>query len=525
MAEGVVKTPYSTAMPYVSGSLPDWLDPFDAQRIASYDLYDEMFRNSDQSYALMLRDADDIPIYIPIAKKIINTLARYVGRGWNFSVSTESGEASAQEEAKAAFSKLFRRERMLSKFTSGKKEWLRRGDWVWMITADPDKPEGKRISVSCVDPRTYFPIISNLDASRTLGVRLIEQIEEGDDTFVKVQRWLKPSHPEHPNFVDANGDGEGEIDETTEIAYDRTVFELEDWDDPEKRETVRSEVPLEPLPGIHNLPIYNLRNNEETDSPFGSSDLSGIESIISGVNQAISDEDEALAIAGLGMYVTDSGAPVDAADNPVPWQFGPRQVVEIAEGATFVRVEGIDDVQPIQDHVKYLERNANATLGVNDVALGETEGSVQISGIALSIKMQPLFDAADEKDQVIEDVMNQMFHDLREWFAVYEGIDMGSDEDEDGGVQILSVTNKSDRLPFDREGRWKELMEGVDAGIFTPAFVLDQLRDHFGYEFPAEMLADVEKAAETKAAQADAFAARAGAEVAADEGENPDAAE
>lgn len=518
MADEVVKTPYSTAMPYVSASLPDWVDPYDAQRLASYDLYDDMYRNSDQSYALMLRDKDETPIYIPMAKKIINTMARYVGRGWNFSVSSETGTSEQQAAAKDAFGRLFRRERLLSKFASGKKEWLRRGDWVWLITADPEKPEGRRISVTGVDPRTYFPIVSDLDPTRILGVRIIEEYDlEDDEKGVKVQRWLKPSHPEHPNHNEELGENSDELGEEF-IAYDSMIYELEDWDDPAKRKRVEVLSDIVPIDGIHNLPVYNIRNNEVSSSVFGTSDLSGIESLISGVNQAISDEDEALSIAGLGMYTTDSGAPIDDNDNPVPWYLGPGQVIEVGDGKKFSRIDGISSVEPIQTHVGYLERNANSTLGVNDVAMGETEGSVQISGVALAIKMQPLFDAADEKDKAISDVMNQLFFDLREWFVVYEGIDLGSEEDEDGGVQIVSSVDKSDRLPFDREARWNELLQGLAAKIFTVSFVISELQEKFGYVFPAEMLEELTKNAELEASQTaallqDPFASRASDEL------------
>jgi len=502
MAQTVIQTPYATAMPFVVNMLSSYTDEYDAQRLASYDLYDDLYNNDPSTYRMMLRGTDEKPIYIPTAKRIINTLARYVGKGWGYSVSSTMGTSSEQEEAKLALSNLFKRERLLSLFAAGKKEWLRRGDWIWFITGDLLKEEGKRISVRCIDPRMYFPIPDATDLSRIAGAELIEEtVVNGDVLALKVQRYLKANHPEHPSFGLP-------VTDTTFIYYDVAVYELDGYSVIENRKMIQQTTPLTELVGITAMPVYHIRNNESTDDPFGRSDLSGLETIVAGVNQAVSDEDLSLAMSGLGMYWTDSGAPVnETTGQPENWKLGPNRVVEVGQGNKFNRVDGINTVQPFQDHIKYLEDNAFGTSGISDVAMGTADGSVVVSGIALAIRMQPLFDEVDSKDANINSAMTQMFYDLKQWFDVYEGLNFGE-------VEIISTISKGERLPFDRVARWTELLEGYTAGLFSLDYVQSVLVDEFGYEFPAGMLASTQEDQQRKAALADPYAARVSQELA-----------
>jgi hypothetical protein len=506
MAETTVVTPYASAMPWISAELVGWTDEYDAQRLASYDLYDDLYNNASAGYTKMSRGTQDKPIYVPTAKRIINTLARYVGKGWGYVVQgneTLEGDPNAQEAAtpeqialaRATMGALFRRERILSKFASGKKEWLRRGDWVWYISADPEKAPGRRLTVRCVDPRMYFPIVDEEDPSRISGAQLIEEVllDDGESFGMKVQRWIKPNHPEHPDFDQA------ESEEAPPIYRDIIIYDVEDFADEEKRKTLQTVLPLEALDGITSLPLYHLVNNEETDNPFGSSDLRGLESIVAGINQSISDEDLALAMSGLGMYVTNAAPPEGGA-----WILGPQMVQQTANDEKFERLEGITSVTPFQDHVGYLGDQALSANGISDVAMGTVDGATQVSGLALAIRLQPILDAAEEKDDQLNSIMTQMFYDLKSWFLAYEEIDLGP-------VDIISVVSEGERLPFDREARWKELMEGLLAKVFTIDFVVQELSDKFGYEFPAEMLGQLKAAAGAEESE-DPYADRINAE-------------
>lgn len=519
-----LQTPYSTAMPYIVGAAAaagGWQSDYDRQRLASYDLYDDMFHNDPARYRLMLRGSDEKPIYVPTAGSIIKSLARYVGKDWGFRVvepvadpGEEAIEVTPEQIALAqvTFGKLFARERLLSRYRSAIPEWLRRGDWCWFVSADPLKPAGSRISVRPIDPRRYYPINGDTtDLSRVTGQQLIEEVMVGDTIALYVQTWLKASDPGHPDY------GQVESDTPFDIVYQADVFDAKDFSDPLKRQRLVSpdyaSMPLDYVPGISQLPIYHIKNNEETDDPFGRSDLAGLESMIAGINQAITDEDLALALMGIGMYTTDSGAPVDeSTGQPTQWKLGPNRVVETDEGTEFKKVDGITTVQPIQEHVAYLREQGQGTVGLSDVSVGTAKNVGAESGIALAIKFAPTQDTVKAKNDTSNGVNTQMLHDLKDWFRAFEQIDMGE-------VEIISVTEDKALLPFNREARWAELMEGVTNKIFTIEYAISVAAEEFGYVFPADYAATATAAAEAAAAALDPFAARAGAEAALGEGE------
>lgn len=515
MAGTTVKTPYSTAMLYAVGELAADLSEYDAQRLLSYDLYDDLYDNSPDAGSAMLRVPDDRPILVPTAKRIINTMARYVGKNWGYRIDPAVGTADERKSAAEAFGRLFARERILSQFSNGKKHWLRRGDWLWMVYANPDKPAGRRISIKQIDPRTYFPLHSEDDLDRVLGCEIAEEtiLDDGTTIAMRVQRWLRAQHPDHPEHDPDDPEAEGDI------SYECHIYKLEKWTDPRKRIILRTINEVEIIEGITSLPIYHIRNNYSSDNPFGVSELSGLEGICAAINQAITDEDTSIAISGLGQYVTDSGSPIDAeTGQPTAWQLGPMNVVEVGVGRMFQRLGEIKTVQPVQDHIDYLEEHAYGTSGINDIALG-TRGSVQESGVALAIRMAPLFDWADEKDLHLNDVMTQMFYDLAtQWFPEYEDVDLSN-------VLITSETDTGDRLPMNRAERWEELVRGYVEGLFTVEFVHKTLNDEFGYTITAADTRKALEAAEAKANAADPFAQRIDAEL-ADTGaelDNPDA--
>lgn len=514
MADTIIQTPYSTALPFLSGDIPTWLNEYDAQRLASYDLYDDLYDNSPVTQHL-LRGDNDAPIFVPTVKRIVNTLSRFVGRGWGYEVDPKAGTPAQQEAVKLAFSNLFRRERILSEFSNGKKEWLRRGDWVWMITGDPNKPEGKRLSVKTIHPRTLFWLFDANDADRKSGVEIVEEtmLEDGETPALKIQRWLKANHPDHPSY---NPDPEAEETDDEPIVYESLLAEFEDWEDPEKRVVLEYLRPQEPLEGIFALPIYSVKNGTSTANPYGESEIKGIESIIAAINQTISDEDLALAIAGLGMFVTDGGGPINEQTNQTePWNLGPLEVVEVGAGKKFERIEGIKSIEPSQSHIDYLEEQAFGISGINDIALG-TRGAVTESGIALAIRMAPLFDNGDEKDLQINDTFTQMFYDLQTmWFPAYESQNFGD-------VIVTSATDTGDRLPFDRKARWDELLAGFEANIFSLEFVHTILVRDFGYELGAAELKAALAQAGVKAAQADPYGARSDAELNAEDEDETD---
>ena len=491
MVQVTMKTPYASAMPYVS-ALPDGVDEYNAQRIASYDLYDDLYTTDPATLRSMMEVSDETAArFLPLAQTIVDTMARFVGKSWRYNILAEFGTPAEQEAAKEAFAMLFRRERMVSKYVSMKPELIRRGDAVWYVRADPDKAEGSRISISTVDPRSYFPITDADDPDRTIGAMLIEEFidEDGETPVTKVQRWLKPSHPEHPQY------------ETGEfISYEMSILEIGTAFDEEPK-VIRTPVPIDILEGIRQIPLYHIRNREQSQNPFGRSDLTGLESLCAGVSQSLTDEDTAIAMAGLGMFATDSGAPKDDEGNETDWILGPNRVVEIDRGAKFERVNGVASTEASQSHIRLIEDRADGSLGISGIATGiKVDGMAgAFSGVALAIRMQPIMDAADQKDSAINGIMSQMFYDLKDWFSAYEGINLGE-------VQIESWSSATDRVPFDRQQAWSELMDGYNSGVFSLKYVQAQLANRFGYGFDYQDEATVVERDDLEEARSEWFA-------------------
>lgn len=503
MPAPAVKTQYASGLPYFTTTAPGWVvSPLDAQRLQSYDLYDDLYDNSPDKVAAMLRGNDGKPILVPTAKRLVKTLGRYVGKGWGYVVS--GGPSEQQTLCKETMGAFFKRESILSQFTTGKAEYLRRGDWLWYVSADPEKPAGSRLSLRTIDPRTYFPITEDdEDLDRLTGARIVEEylLSDGVTLALKVQTWYKSNHPEHEHYGEPQPESDDPRKAGWDIEYSVQIFDTMNWDN-EKRKLLSTPVEQTTLTGIKKLPIYHIKHDPDTGSPWGKSIYAGLESLMAGINQAITDEDMALALAGLGMYWTDSGAPVDP-DTQEPqedWELGPEMVVEVGVGRKFERLKGIDSVAPIQEHVKYLEESTYGMTGVNDIALGKSSAQPK-SGIALLLEMGPLMDAADDIDLQINDGMDHLLYDLQQyWFPEYEGLDFTQ-------VSLTSETDK-DRLPFDREGRWKELTDGYAANIFPLEYVHRKLKEEFGYDLTTKELKAALDQAAIKAAQADPFGAR-----------------
>ena len=522
MAGTTLQTPYATAMPYVASASAGWSpDEYNRQRLLTYNFYDDLFHNDPTQFKFMLRGSDEKPVLIPTASSLIKSLTRYVGKNWGFRIAMpeetdgtepvdETAEVATPEQINQAiveYGKLFKRERLEARYAAGIPEWLRRGDWLWFVSADPLKKEGSRISVRPIDPRRYFPINGDArDLSRVTGQQLIEEVllADGKTIAIFAQTWRKSSDPLHPNF------GQPETDEGFDITYEAQAYDVKDFGDPlkEKKLAFDLNLPIAYVPGITQLPIYHIKNNEETDDPFGRSELAGLESVLAGINQAASDEDISLAFMGIGMYWTNSGAPVDErTGQPGNWKLGPKRVVEVDENSTFAKVDGIDDVTPFQDHLKFLKGSASDNMGLSAVSIGTGEVTVA-SGISLAIQFSPTADAVKGKNRASNGVLTQMLWDLKSWFKAFEGIDLGP-------VEIESVTDDDNLLPFDREGRFKEIVEGITAGIFTPEFAVKLMEEEFGYTFPADYLTKLAEVSAAKAAAADPLGARVDAEMAA----------
>jgi len=477
MADDSLTGQYSVVAPFLTAYVPSWLsgDTFNGLRIASYTFYEALYWNDAGGFKMTLRGDEEFPVYIPSARRIINTFNRYVARGMKPEITAQQ-DATALAAA-SAFDILFKRERFLSLFKQSKKMGLIRGDFILGLFADPLKAQGSRISIQDIHPSRYFPIPDPDNINQLTGQQLIEQVKIGDKFYIHVQSWYKSSNPVHPNYNPGVAESQ-----PLPIAYEDVTYEQENFNDPLKRKTFSNpatDVALDTLDGIITLPLYHFGNDRASDAIYGTSELKGLERIFLAINQTGTDEDVAIAMAGLGLYKSDS-TPVDVDGKITDWVLGPKRVVEIPRGGIFDRVSGVASVEPSQGHMNWLQGQAESVLGISDVALGQVDVSVAESGIALALRMGPLLDASDERDADITDILTQMFHDLKQWLLVYEKLNLGDDIT---GAVIMPVYG--DKLPTDRSGEMDRLKQLFQDGVIPVQTYWAMLRK-LGLELPTD---------------------------------------
>lgn len=453
---------YATAFPFFPSAIPSWLPTEDAARILSYQVYEDIYWNVPSAFKLVTRGNENSPIYIPSGKVIVETINRYVGRDFELRLVPGVGSDTDQTNATAALTALFNRENFYSKFASNKRYGIMRGDWCFHITANMAKVAGSRLSITSLDPSSYFPMYNPDNIDQIIGCDIASTVVVSDKTYVRRLRYLKT--------------------ETGRITSETALVEVENWHSLDGFSVFQMIAPMVELPPeITALPVYHIKNFEEPQNPFGSSEMRGLERIISAINQGISDEELALAMEGLGAYTTDAGAPVDENGVEVPWRLGPGRVIELPEGGSFSRVNGVNTVGPYQDHLTYLHRRIDEATAASDVAKGSVDVTTAESGIALALRFGPIIDLATERDLLIKGIMRQFAFDLKAWLKVYEGQNVDS---------ILWDAYMGPKLPVDRAAeadRWQGL---ADAGFISVGTLHVKLRE-LGYDIPEGELANI----------------------------------
>lgn len=445
---------YSTVAQYTP-TKPSWVPPSHQDRIASYGTYREIYWSHVSTvYKVMNRGLDDLddPVYVPSSRVMVETINRYVAPRLWFDIDPSTGQENTQILARQTFQALFERERFASRYAANKRDGLITADWLWHIVADPNKPEGSRISLLTVKPESYFPVfedetVQGGDPYKMVMVLLAEPVQVGDEQQVRVQRYQR-------------GEGEDTLIYSSLEYWKQDEWFLWRYDDEAKTPV---SVPLAPTPlpaGIKAFPVYHIPNTAEVGEVFGSSEMRGLEVLQAALNQSATDEDLALALMGIGLYATDeAGAPVNASGVATPWYISPGGVIENSKGLR--RVEGITTLVPYTDHINRLEGWMGDATGATDAARGRIEVQEAESGIALQLRLAPTLTRAEEKDQIIKDVHGQMFYDLVQmWFPAYEDINFTD-------VRVFPVTG--DKLPVNRVQE-AELVNGlVLAGILSAA--------------------------------------------------------
>lgn len=513
--------PYSTAEPYLTGSAPNWLkDNQEILRMRSYMLYEQMYWTAPQAYKVTVREEGlgSDPLFIPSGRSLIDTQHRYVGNGMNVVCDPAVGTSSDQKAALELFRQFMLRERVTSKYNSNRRYGLIRGDWVFMLTADPDREEGSRVSLISVDPGSLYPIyeideetgVENQDV--VVGWHIIEQYQ--DERLGKDKAFIKRT-----TFRKATGTGG-----PSTILYSVDVFEPDDWGGPgmsEDGKLVQSIFPETSLPApIDQLPIYVIPNFvEEPGYLWGASSMRGLEQIIAAITQGATDEDVTLAMDGLGVYATNAGVPVNQAGEEIGWNIGPGRVVELPTGSKdtfFNRVSGVANVGPYQEHLGYLGQWLDMIGATPDVAKGKVDVAVAESGIALALQMGPTIAYGEDQESIIGDRLNQLWFGWARWTMAYEG----------GAFKVPALLNVSfvtkfgPKIPENKQQSFDNILALITNKVIDLATGWDMLRE-LGYKLPenAVLLAGIQEAAEM---EADAMASRINGEINQDVDETGD---
>lgn len=464
MASGTF-TPYSTVGDFF-GAKPTWIpDDLDVMRIQSYQTYEQMYWNVPDIFKISLRGANSLPLYIPTARTIINTTNRYYAPDFRVSVTDAVSGQTTPDAAAAtlAVRDFMKREKFRSKFNGYKRYGMIHGDAVWHLTADKSKPVGSRLSLTALDPAMFFPITDEDDVDRVIGVHLVEQLSTDDGPRIRRVTYRKVPQADGRN----------------RITVEEGIFPVDKWggptDTPER--VIR---PVEDLPDlITALPVYHTKNFEEPGNPFGSSEVRGLERIMGGVNQAVSDESLALALMGIGMYATDASEPIDPRTHKhVAWQLGPGRVVH-HDGTKFDRVQGVGNLsESYGAHYYRLWEALKQASGTPDIAIGTVDVQIASSGIALALQLGPMLAKANEKNDLLLDTHNNLFYDmLTMWMPTYE------DTTFDG---IAVECGVGSAVPVDREARFAELNDMLDRGVIDTDYYRTEAKK-LGYVFPDDI--------------------------------------
>lgn len=484
--------PYQTALD-LKRPIPTWIpNEQDRDRVAAYDVYEEVFRNVKEAFNLVLRDTEGDEMsrrYIPTARTIIEATNRYLAKNpvvtpLPLSVATDGQPIEADEannlQLMALINAFFEREEFFTKFTSLKRWTLIRGDGLFHLTADDKKPQGQRLRLVELDPGHYFTLTDPLDVERIIGVYLVTLVQDDDgDLVAQRQAYLKQEN--------------GTI--FTQLQF----FEEDGWDDrwPLTEQNLKPvEIPsrfaemeglLEgfTLPNqITSIPVYHFRNRREGKLAFGISELQGIETILAGIHQTASDEDITITLTGVGIYVTTSGRPRDDEGNEQDWVIAPASVMELeSHEDTFDRVKGVESVTPLLDHMNMLEGQARKTTGTPDIAVGSVDVTVAESGIALAIQMNPILAKNEETERELKSRTEQLLYDLANmWLPAYEGFTPT-------GVRLQITFD--DPLPIDRAAVLKEIIDLVAAKLISIAYAQQMLKERLGFDISEGMIQEM----------------------------------
>lgn len=485
----------------------------DIDRVRAYSTYEEIWDNVPEVFAEILRAEDD-PLarrYIPFVREMIEAVNRYLAQDMETVWTALPGNTiddATMEEWKGRLDSFWKREEVGIKFLSSKRWMLIKGDSLIHITADMAKAEGSRVRLTEVEADQYFPIWDPSDSERVIGCYLVSvvQDDEDEDIVQRIEYRKVQTEDQAGEFASPIGS----------IFYRLGFFETDGWDERDPEVEIKpvdapewaapaegapdpfAGFPLAPV--ITSIPVYHQRNRRRggKSGRFGTSEIQGIETILAGVIQNTTDEDLAVALQGLGVYWTDSGKSRDADGNEVPWVIGPASVAEVEKDGKFGRIEGVGSVQPIQDHIEFLEASARGANGAPLVASGRIDSAVALSGVALRIQFMPTLAANAEREEEMASRWTQLLYDLHYmWFPTYEGWNP---------LPVQPSVVFGDPLPLDRTAIIAEVMALLSpVQLVSKEWAAGYLAEKLGYTFPTGMLeqaaAEQQQALDAEAAQ------------------------
>jgi hypothetical protein len=479
MAKGNAYTsvlPLVAAQPTDPRLLPDWMPEDDAERVAAYGVYEDIYWNVPLVFKLQQRGTEAMPIYVPAARTIVDATHRWVARQLTWK-TPKVGSTSDQAGALMWWEEFAKREEFKSKFSTQKRFGLIRGDAVWHVVADDTAVPGRKISLYDVDPARYVRVADPNDVDRTIAAMLVDKtVDEAGKAVIRRQIYIK---------------------ENGKIRSQLGNFETKQkwWEPGEKPQTTIVDIVLPAL--ITAIPLYHVRNFRAQGWGYGSSELRGYERILAALHQGISDEELALAFDGIGVYATTAGPPTDKDGNVVPWRIGPGRVIEHAAGTDFIRVPGVGSISPFQEHLRFLIEQMKESSGTSDIAVGKVDVSVAQSGIALLLQLGPMLAKAGEKNDLLIDKLNQMAFDImRGWVPSFEQTDFN---------EAVLEFEPGEPLPPDRDKRFAEIMQLLAATVVSAAWARKELTS-LGYDIPDSVAQEVKD----EQAASDPFAALGG---------------
>ena len=517
-------SPYATAVA-LGLPVPTYVNALqleDQQRIQAYWTYDAIYSNTSDAFAAILREDTDPKgrRYIPYGRTILEGTNRYLGHDLTVTYDVPPGspvsDPTQQLELAAWVKALFDREQFMVKFGETKRTMLRRGDSFLQLSADTSKPEGQRLRITLLDGAQYFRIPMGTDVERIAGCYIVTLLSSADGQTIVAQRERYQRILTDADVALVPGSQIGGI------YYRMEFFEANGWDDRFPLSSTDLK-PVQPpswivwsewhttlafkgfmLPAtIQSIPVYHFKNSNST--AFGYSLLQGLESVLAGITQGMTDEDITIALTGIGVYWTDSGTPRGSDGKEQDWVIAPASVLELQVGKKFGRVEGVTTVQPIQDHINSLKDAALESSGTPDIAVGQVNVQVAESGVALAIKMAPVIAGNKEREDGMSAVLTQfMFDLLNGWAPAYEGRQPIQD------VFTIKVSF-GDAMPIDRAAVIAEAVALLTAQIVDVEWVQAYLSEKLGVQFPKDLLA---RMASANAAALDAQASRLGLEAA-----------